>query len=63
MNEQSIQHNFSGNAANNFLNMTLITMQIQALRESLQRLADEKQSNFMSRTKSDERVCLSKSKY
>lgn len=41
MNEQKIQHNSSGGAVPNSLNTTLITMQIQALRQSLQRLVEQ----------------------
>lgn len=40
MNEQSYSTNFSGNSQNNPLSATLISMQIQALRESLRRLVD-----------------------
>jgi hypothetical protein len=42
MKEQLVAHKFSGNVAhNNSLNPALITMQIQALRESLQRLVEQ----------------------
>lgn len=40
MNEQLAPHNFSGEPPNNMINSTLITMQIQALRESLRRLVE-----------------------
>ena len=40
MNDSFLQHDFSGNSLNNSINPTLVTMQIQALRESLRRLED-----------------------
>ncbi len=40
MNEPLTHHDFSGDLANKTLNTTLISMQIQALRESLRRLTD-----------------------
>ncbi|NHZ72718.1 MAG: hypothetical protein GWP17_06515 [Aquificales bacterium] len=41
MNEQFSHYDFSGDQANMAINSTLVTMQIQALRESLRRLVDQ----------------------
>ena len=46
MNEQLTQYDFSGEIANSTLNTTLISMQIQALRESLRRLTDTEEAGI-----------------
>ncbi len=46
MNEQLVHHDFSGDLANSTLNTTLISMQIQALRESLRRLTDSEEAQI-----------------
>lgn len=43
MNEQLAQHNFSGDSTGVTINSTLVSMQIQALRESLRRLVDSEE--------------------
>lgn len=48
MDEQLTQHDFSGEIANSTLNTTLISMQIQALRESLRRLTDPEENQLES---------------
>lgn len=40
MNEQLAPHHYSGDSTNITINSTLVTMQIQALRESLRRLVE-----------------------
>ena len=40
MNDSLLRHDFSGNFLNSSINPILVTMQIQALRESLRRLED-----------------------
>ena len=46
MNEQLTQYDFSGDPANSSLNTTLISMQIQALRESLRRLTETEETQL-----------------
>ena len=45
MNEQRPQHNYSGDSTNIMINSTLVTMQIQALRESLRRLVEPEEES------------------
>ena len=46
MSEQLTHFDFSGEIANSTLNTTLISMQIQALRESLRRLTDAEEAQI-----------------
>ena len=58
MSEQLTHYDFSGEIANSTLNTTLISMQIQALRESLRRLTEpeDAQIELPDRDLGDQRV-------
>ena len=58
MSEQLTHFDFSGEIANSTLNTTLISMQIQALRESLRRLTEpeDAQIELPDRDLGDQRV-------